>query len=115
MTPWAEVLGDGAIGRQKPLGVAWGFKPLHATFPLTRRPMRLLTPVVEIATLAVCHSGEHLTLGRAVALQPIRDDHPRHALQTFEQLAEKLLRRLHVASVLHQDVKHVIGLVDRSP
>jgi len=53
MTLWAGVLGDGAIGCQKPLGVAWGFALLHAMFPLARGPRRTLTSVMEIAPLAV--------------------------------------------------------------
>jgi hypothetical protein len=36
-------------------------------------------------------------------------------LQAFEQLAEKLLRRLLIASALHEDVEHMIVLVDSPP
>jgi hypothetical protein len=54
--------------------------------------MRTLTPVIEIATLMVSHLMQKLTFGRAVVLQPIRDDH------------------LPVASALYQDVEHVIIL-----
>ena len=111
----AEVLGNGTIGGEKALSVPWGLEPLHALFPLARRSMRILTPVVEIATLAVFHPGQNLTLRRAVALELIRDDHLWHVLQPLEQLAEKLLRRLLVASALHQDVEDVIVLVNRSP
>jgi hypothetical protein len=49
----AEVLGNGTIRRQKALGMTGGFEPLHATLTLTRRPMRILTPVIEVATLAM--------------------------------------------------------------
>ena len=79
----AEMLGNGAIRRQKPLRMSRRFKPLHAIFALPRRPMRVLTAVVEIATLAV-YSGEDLTLRRAVALQLIRDDDPRDIPQALE-------------------------------
>jgi hypothetical protein len=92
-----------------------GFEPVHATFPLARRPRRILTPVIEIATLVVFHPSQHLTFSRAVALQLIRDDHPRDVLQPLEKIAKKHLRRLLVAAALHQDVEHVIVLVDRSP
>src|SRR5215475_7562279 len=51
MPAGAEVLGNGAIRRQKALGVAGRFEPLHATFALARRPMRVLTAVIEIPTL----------------------------------------------------------------
>ena len=42
MPSWSEVLGNGSIGRQKTLGMAERFEPLHATLPLARRPMRIL-------------------------------------------------------------------------
>jgi hypothetical protein len=46
-----------------------GFEPLYATLPLARRPMRVLTPVVEIAMLAMFHPWQDLTLRGLVALQ----------------------------------------------
>jgi hypothetical protein len=65
MPPEAEVLGDGSIRRQEPLGMTGGLEPLHALFPLPRRPMRVLIPVVEITTLAMLSPGENLALGCA--------------------------------------------------
>ena len=55
MTPGTEMLGNRPIRRQKTLGMARGFKPLHASLALMRRPMRILTPVIEIPTLAMPH------------------------------------------------------------
>jgi hypothetical protein len=115
MTLWAGVLGDGAIGGQEPRGVAWGFAPLHAMFPLARQPLRMLSPVMEIAPLAVFHSLQNLTHSRAVALHLIRNDVPRHMLQLFEPFAEQLLRRFCVVAALHQGVEDVIVLVHSSP
>jgi hypothetical protein len=40
--------------------------------------MGVLTPVVEVATLPVFHARQDFTLRRAVALQLLCDDHPRH-------------------------------------
>ena len=77
--------------------------------------MRVLTAVVEIATLAVFDPGQDLALRRAVALQLIRDDDPRYIPQALEQLAKELLRRLLVAATLHQDVEHVIILIHGTP
>src|SRR5262245_20020886 len=77
--------------------------------------MRILTAVVEIATLPVFYAGQYLTLGRAITLELIRDDHPWHVLQALEQLSEKLLRRLFIAAALHQNVEHVIVLIDGPP
>jgi hypothetical protein len=77
--------------------------------------MRILTPVIEIPTLPVFDPGQDLALGRAVALELIRDNHPWHVLQALQQLAEKLLRGLLVAPTLHQDVEHVVVLIDGAP
>ena len=37
MPSWPKVLGNGTIGRQEPLGLAWGFEPLQALFSLVCR------------------------------------------------------------------------------
>src|SRR5262245_24339616 len=79
-----------------------GLEPLHPILALASGPMRILTAVVEITTLAVFHLGPDLSLRCPVALQLLRDEHPWHVLEPFEQLAEKLLRRLLVASVAPQ-------------
>jgi hypothetical protein len=50
----------------------WGFEPLHTLLALTRRPMRLLTPVIEIAALAVLHAREELSAQRAWLLAASR-------------------------------------------
>jgi hypothetical protein len=80
-----------------------------------RRPMRVLTPVIEGAALTVLDPWQDLALGCAVALERIRDDDPQHVLQSLEQCAKKLLRRLLVAPTLHQDVEDVVLLLDSTP
>jgi hypothetical protein len=59
--------------------------------------------------------GQQLALRGTVALQLIRDNHPRHVLQPLEQRAEKLLRRVLVALALPQEVEEVVLLSDRAP
>jgi hypothetical protein len=78
MPPGSEVVGKRSIRGQEPLGMAGRCEPLHPILALTRRPMRVLTPVIEIPTLAMFHPREELALGRAIALQFIGDDHARH-------------------------------------
>ena len=95
--------------------MAGRFVPLDAPLPLARRPMRVLTPVVEIATLAMFHPWQYLTLRRTVALQLVRNDHTWHIHQTLEQLTKELLRGLLIAPTLHKDIEHVIVLVHGSP
>ena len=84
------MVGNGTVGRQEALSVAGGLEPLHAPFTLTRRPMRVLTPVVEIAALTMLDPRQNLALGRTVAPQLIGDHHPRHTGEALEQLAEEL-------------------------
>src|SRR5262252_82276 len=111
----SKVLGNGAVGRQKTLGMPRRLKPLHTIFPLARWSMRILTAVVEIATLPVFHAGQDLALRGAVALELVRNDYTRHVLQALQQLAKKLLRRLLIPPALHEDIQHVIVLVDSAP
>jgi hypothetical protein len=92
-----------------------GFEPLHAIFALARGAMRVLTAVIEIATLAIFDSREYLAFGRAVALQFIRDDHAWDILQALEQLAKELLCGLLIAPALHQDIQDVVVLIDGPP
>jgi hypothetical protein len=61
------------------------------------------------------YPGENLALGRAVALQLIRDEHPWHIGEAFEQLAKALLRDLLVAPTLHQDSEDVVVLIHGPP
>jgi hypothetical protein len=86
MPSGAKVLGNGTICGQKSLGMPRGFKPLHAIFPLACRSMGVLTPVVEVTTLAMFDPRQALPLRRPVALELIRDDHPWRILEPFKQL-----------------------------
>ena len=45
---WTEVLGDGTIGGEEPLGMSWGLEALHAPLPLACRLMRVLGAAIEI-------------------------------------------------------------------
>ena len=115
MPPRSEVLGDGSISRQESLGVTGGFEPLHAPLTLTRRPVRVLTAIVEVATLAMLHPRQYLALGRPVALQLVGDDRTRYVLQALEQLAEEFLGCFLIAPALHQDIEDVVILIHSSP
>src|SRR5262249_41957060 len=64
---------------------------------------------------AMLHPRQYLSLRRTVALQLVRNDDPRHVLQFLQQLAEKLLRCLLVASALYQDIEHIVVLIHCTP
>src|SRR5262245_12148418 len=115
MPSGSEVLGNGAIRGQKALRMPCGLEPLPALLPLPRGPMRVLAPVIEVAALPVFDPRQYLALGGAITFQLIRYDDPRYVLQPFEQLTEKLLRRLFVAAALHEDIEDVVVLIDRAP
>jgi hypothetical protein len=91
MTPRAEVLRDGPIRGQKPLGVFCGRKSLHAPFPLARRLVRVFRAAVQLAMLAMLHARQELVLGRPIALQLVCDDHAGDVPTAFEQFTKALL------------------------
>ena len=62
MTAWAEVLQDGTVGREEPLGMPRGLEPLHASLPLTGGLVGVLRSIIEIAVLAMFYSWENLLL-----------------------------------------------------
>ena len=95
--------------------MTWRFEALHPALALPRRAMRVSTPVIEVSALPMFYPRHHLALGRDVAFQLVRDRHPRHVLQTFEQLLEELLRRLLVAPLLHQDIEDIVILIHCPP
>ena len=53
MSTWAEMLRDGTIGREEPLGVARGLEPLHATLALAGGLVGVLYAIIEIAMLTM--------------------------------------------------------------
>ena len=77
--------------------------------PLTRpgRLVGVLDPVIQILRRAVFHPGRQPPMRHAIAGQLVTDQHPRYVACAFEQLAEKLLRRLLIAPTLHQDIEDI--------
>jgi hypothetical protein len=63
--------------------------------------------IIQIAVLPMFHTGPHLALSRAVALELIRDEHPGHVLAAFQQLTEACLRGLRIPLRLDADVQHM--------
>ena len=78
MTAWAEVLQDGTVGREEPLGMTWGLEPLHASLPLAGRLVGVLRTIIEIPVLAMFYSRQDLALGRSIAFEFIRDNYSWH-------------------------------------
>jgi hypothetical protein len=97
----AAVLGSETIRRRKAPGMTGGFAPLDATLASTRRPRRVLTPLVKRAMRAMFQPRHHLTVGGGVTLERIRDDPPGHMVQAFAQRFEKCLVCPLVATTRH--------------
>ena len=91
------------------------FKPPHALLLLAGRLMRILGAVVQVSMLPMFHPGQELMHGRPVAFQFVRDDHPRHIGQPFQELAEESLRCLLVATALDENIQDIAILVDGPP
>jgi hypothetical protein len=64
---WSEVWADGTMRGEKTLRVPWGFKPLHAPFPLAGRLVGVLRAIVGVTVLPMFHTGEHFPFGGAVS------------------------------------------------
>ena len=78
--------------------------------------MGVLRPVVhQILRPTVLHAGYQPAMSHPVATQFVGDQHPRHVLQTGEQLPEEPGSGLGVAAGGDQDVQDVAVLVHRPP
>jgi hypothetical protein len=111
----AEMLRDGPIRGEEPLRVPWGLESLHPSLPLTGRLVGILCTVVEVAVLAMLHTGQDFPLRGPVAGQFVGDDHPGYVLAPLQQLAEESLRRLLVPVALDEHVQHVPVLIHSTP
>ena len=84
MPSWSKVRGDGAKGRQEPLGMPHRFKAFHRPFALSGGLMRVLGAIVEIPRLPVGHRPHELAVSNPVAGQFVGHQHARYILQAFE-------------------------------
>src|SRR3954465_8933135 len=75
-----------------PLGLARNHLPAQQTRRNAAAELNLDIDVpIQALVPAMLDRGYHLTLGRAVARQLVRDHHTRHAGLLFQQLAEQAL------------------------
>ena len=84
MPSWSKVRGDGAKGRQEPLGMPHRFKAFHRPFALSGGLMRVLGAIVEIPRLPVGHRRHELAVSNPVAGQFVGHQHARYILQALE-------------------------------
>jgi len=103
------------VGEEKSLCLIAGFKPLHVSFASPCRPMRILSPVIEVTALTVLHVRKQLPLSNTVTSEFIRHDYSRFVFQADEQTSEETLRRLTITATLNQNVEHYTVLVHGTP
>ena len=99
----------------KPLSMPSGFEPSHSPLALTRRLMRVLSPVVQVPMLSVSHAGYHHSLRRAVAAELVSNNDARFAASGPQQLAKEADRGKPISLRLHEDVEDHAVLINRSP
>jgi hypothetical protein len=87
----------------------------HVLFSSSCGLVCVLGAMVEPLVLPMFDAWQDFTFRRTIALQFISDDDARDVVQSFEQLAEKSLSRLFVASALHEDIQDVAILIPGSP
>ena len=75
----------------------------------------MLRTVIEVPVLAGLHPRPHLRLRGRVAFERGGDEHPRHVGQALQPLAENLLRRLLVSTVVDQKIQDMAILSDGPP
>jgi hypothetical protein len=71
--------------------------------------------MIQIAVLAMFHTGHDLELGGTRALKLVRDDHPWHVGQALENLPEEFLGDVLVPPPLDQDIQEVAVLIHGTP
>jgi hypothetical protein len=74
MSAGREVAVNEGVGREEVLGVPRRFEPLHLALSSSRRSMRVLGPIIQIAALSVLDAGKQATLSDAVAAQGFRQN-----------------------------------------
>src|SRR5258706_1800978 len=70
---------------------------------------------VQSFLLLVLHARQKLAFGSSIPLELISNNYTRHIRQPFEKFAEKSLRRMLMASALHENIQHMAVLIHRSP
>ena len=115
MSPAAKQVVDGAMNREKTLGLPRRFEPAHVSFSLPRRLMGDFRAVVLPAPLAMNYPREDLPACCPIAGELLGHQHMRDILQPFQQLAKEVFGGVFIQPFLRQDIQHLSILIDRTP
>ena len=106
-----EVAVDECVSGKEVLRLLAGLEALHLSFSSACGSMRVLSTIVEVATLSVLDIGQQMTLRHPIASQLVGDDHSRHVLQALQQTPEEPLGSFPITSLLDQNIILNLGLV----
>jgi hypothetical protein len=109
-----EVLGD-SVHRQESLRLSGGLEPSHLSLPLSGRLVGNLRSIVLVSAGVVDDGRHDRSLRRGITPQLVRDQPPRPASLTLQQLTEEAFSRTPIATRLDEDVDHVAILVNSTP
>jgi len=118
-----EVLADQVMSGEETLCLPRRLEPLQLSFSSSRRLVRVLGSIVEIAALPVLNTLEGLLPRRGIARQLVGNDRPQHEAQLLQQLTEEPLDDSHplcagcpgVAAALNEDTEDHLDPVHRAP
>ena len=106
---------DERVSGEELLGLAGGFEPLHLPFSPSRRSVRILGAIVEVAALPMLDIGQQVALRDPIAPEFVGDDHPRRILQALQQTLEEPLGGFRIPPVLHKDIENHAALIHGTP
>ena len=110
-----EMTVDHAVRREELLRLGRRLELLHLPLSPPRRPVRILSAIVEVATGPVPDIRHDRPMGCSVAAQAVGDQATRLVLEASQQPLEEALGGFGIAAALDQDVEHHAMLVDCAP
>jgi hypothetical protein len=110
-----EVAVDECVSGKEVLRLLAGLEALHLSFSSACGSMRVLSTIVEVATLSVLDIGQQMTLRHPIASQLVGDDHSRHILQALQQTPEEPLGSFPITSLLDQNIEDDTVLIHGTP
>ena len=110
-----EVAVDECVSGKEVLRLLAGLEALHLSFSSACGSMRVLSTIVEVATLSVLDIGQQMTLRHPIASQLVGDDHSRHVLQALQQTPEEPLGSFPITSLLDQNIEDDTVLIHGTP
>jgi hypothetical protein len=115
VTSGPDVLRDGTIRRQEPLGLSWRCAPLHPPLALAGGLVRIVRAGIPVPVWAVFDAGPERSLGRHVALELIGDERPWNVLPSRQPRAKDPCGRSLIATGWHHAIKTMAILIHGAP